>query len=162
MCVCVCVCVCVCLSVAVCVCVCAAYSLSFSLQQTTENTLPAVFIQRFGIILQRTWVEKAFLVINKQKHLWRHIRGRKWSSYEIRNRGRIGWADGGSVQLLQTNAQRFRGGFVFKAHRLCVSLISRFESNKEEEKCSRTHLPEVSMQADQVHNLTPTAEHRDQ
>ena len=31
------------------------------------------------------------------------------------------------------NVQRFRGGLVFKAHRLCVSLNSRLESNKEEE-----------------------------
>jgi len=30
--------------------------------------------------------------------------------------------------------QRFRGGLVFKAHRLCVSLNSRIESNKEEER----------------------------
>ena len=29
--------------------------------------------------------------------------------------------------------QRFRGGLVFKAHRLFVSLNSRLESNKEEE-----------------------------
>ena len=29
--------------------------------------------------------------------------------------------------------QRFRGGLVFKAHRLCVSLNSRLESDKEEE-----------------------------
>ena len=28
------------------------------------------------------------------------------------------------------NVQRFRGGLVFKAHRLCVSLNSRLESNK--------------------------------
>ena len=28
--------------------------------------------------------------------------------------------------------QRFRGGLVFKAHRLCVSLNSRLESSKEE------------------------------
>jgi len=28
----------------------------------------------------------------------------------------------------------FRGGLVFKAHRLCVSLNSRLESNKEEEE----------------------------
>ena len=32
------------------------------------------------------------------------------------------------------NVQRFRGGLVFKAHRLCVSLNSRLESNKEEER----------------------------
>ena len=31
------------------------------------------------------------------------------------------------------NVQRFRGGLVFKAHRLCVSLNSRLESNKEDE-----------------------------
>jgi len=30
--------------------------------------------------------------------------------------------------------QRFRGGLVFKAHRICVSLNSRLESNNEEEK----------------------------
>ena len=29
--------------------------------------------------------------------------------------------------------KRFRGGLVFKAHRLCVSLNSRVESNKAEE-----------------------------
>ena len=29
--------------------------------------------------------------------------------------------------------KRFRGGLVFEAHRLCVSLNSRLESNKEEE-----------------------------
>ena len=31
------------------------------------------------------------------------------------------------------NVQRFRGGLVFKAHRLCASLSSRLESNKEKE-----------------------------
>jgi len=30
--------------------------------------------------------------------------------------------------------QRFRGGLIFEAHRLCVSLNSRLESNKEEEE----------------------------
>ena len=30
--------------------------------------------------------------------------------------------------------QRFRGGLVLKAHRLCVSLNSKLESNKEEEE----------------------------
>jgi len=33
-------------------------------------------------------------------------------------------------QLLHRNVQRFRGGLVYKAHRLCVSLNSRLESNK--------------------------------
>jgi len=37
-----------------------------------------------------------------------------------------------SDQLLHRNVQRFRGGLVFKAHRLFVSLNSRRESNKEE------------------------------
>jgi len=35
--------------------------------------------------------------------------------------------------LLHRNVQRFRGGLVFKDHRLCVSLNSRLESNEEEE-----------------------------
>ena len=39
-------------------------------------------------------------------------------------------------QLLHRNVQRSRGGLVFKAHRLCVSLNSRLESNKEEEEPS--------------------------
>ena len=30
--------------------------------------------------------------------------------------------------------QRFRGGLVCKAHRLCVSINSRLESNKDEKK----------------------------
>ena len=36
-------------------------------------------------------------------------------------------------QLLHINVQRFQGGLVLEAHRLCVSLNSRLESNKEEE-----------------------------
>jgi len=39
----------------------------------------------------------------------------------------------GLDQLLHINVQRFRGGLVFKAHRLCVSLNSWLESNKEED-----------------------------
>ena len=35
------------------------------------------------------------------------------------------------------NVQRFPVGLVFKAHRLCVSLNSRLESNKEEEEGRR-------------------------
>jgi len=38
-----------------------------------------------------------------------------------------------SEQLLHINVQWFRGGLVFKAHRLCVSLNSRLERNKDEE-----------------------------
>jgi len=34
----------------------------------------------------------------------------------------------------RSTVQRFRGGLVFKAHRLCVSLNSRLESNKEEKR----------------------------
>ena len=36
------------------------------------------------------------------------------------------------------NVKRFRGGLVFKAHRLCVSLDSRLESKKEQEEDSIT------------------------
>jgi len=39
-----------------------------------------------------------------------------------------------SATLLRKNVQRFRGGLVLKAHRLCVSLNSRLESIKEEKK----------------------------
>jgi len=50
------------------------------------------------------------------------------------------------------NVNRFRGGLVFKAHRLCVSLNSRREINKEEgyspplsfsKKISRTRLEDT-------------------
>ena len=40
------------------------------------------------------------------------------------------WREG-HAQQLHRNVQRFRGGPVFKAHRRCVSLNSRLESNKE-------------------------------
>jgi len=36
-------------------------------------------------------------------------------------------------EAVPANVQRFRGRLVCKAHRLCVSLNSRLESNKEEE-----------------------------
>ena len=39
-------------------------------------------------------------------------------------------------RLRHRNVQRFQGGHVFKAHRLCLSLNSRRESNKEEEDSS--------------------------
>ena len=39
----------------------------------------------------------------------------------------------GGAGLLHINVQRFRGWLVFKAHRICVSLDSRRESNKEDE-----------------------------
>jgi hypothetical protein len=35
--------------------------------------------------------------------------------------------------------QRFQGGLVFKAYRLCASLNSRLESRKEEEGFERRH-----------------------
>ena len=37
----------------------------------------------------------------------------------------------------QKNVLRFRGGLVFKAHRLCVSLNSRLASNKAVERSER-------------------------
>ena len=42
--------------------------------------------------------------------------------------------------------QRFRGGLVFKAHSLCVSFNSRFESNngEEEEEEGTASAPSVS------------------
>jgi len=56
----------------------------------------------------------------------------------IRYKGRDSMPAGGTRQcgplLLHRNVQRFRGGLVFKAHRLCVSLNSRLASNKEREE----------------------------
>ena len=42
--------------------------------------------------------------------------------------------------------QQFGGGLVFKDHRLCVSLNSTLESNKEEEDLvdPRKHIPDVA------------------
>ena len=37
-------------------------------------------------------------------------------------------------QACPRNVQRFRGGLVFQAHRLCVSLNSRLDSNTEKEE----------------------------
>ena len=39
--------------------------------------------------------------------------------------------------------QRFRGGLEFQAHRLCVSLNSRLESNQEEKKKGEVWRKEV-------------------
>ena len=51
-------------------------------------------------------------------------------------------------QLFHRDAQRFRGGLVFKAHRLCVSLNSRLQSNKEEEEkdvtCTKVTMDDAS------------------
>jgi len=44
------------------------------------------------------------------------------------------WLRAAGLNVEDINVQRFRGGLVFKAHRLCVSLNSRLESNKEEEE----------------------------
>ena len=42
--------------------------------------------------------------------------------------------------LPEGNVQRLRGGLVFKAHRLFVSLNSRLESNKEKEEEHKHHV----------------------
>jgi len=42
-------------------------------------------------------------------------------------------------KLLHRNLQRFRDGLVFKAHRICVSLNSRLESNNEGEEYTPLH-----------------------
>jgi len=43
------------------------------------------------------------------------------------------WCENIYFTEMYRNVQLLRGGLVFKAHRLCVSLNSRLESNKEEE-----------------------------
>ena len=44
--------------------------------------------------------------------------------------------------------QRFRGGLVFKAHTLCVSLNSRLQSNKEEEEGCQTRPQRARMRGE--------------
>jgi len=51
------------------------------------------------------------------------------------------------------NVQRFRGGLVFKAHRLCVSLNSRLESKKEEEEREQPWGSSGSIWAERQHVL---------
>jgi len=41
--------------------------------------------------------------------------------------------------------QRFRGGLVFKAHRICVSLNSTLERNKEEKETDPAVFPEEAI-----------------
>jgi len=63
---------------------------------------------------------------------------------EIRSHPRDGWLRLKGIvpgrhrtRVMSGNVQRFRGGLVFKAHRLRASLNSRLESNKEEEEVMR-------------------------
>ena len=48
---------------------------------------------------------------------------------------------GEGLKPLHRNVQRFRGGLVFKAHRLCVSFNSRLVSDKEEKKFTVSGAP---------------------
>ena len=67
-----------------------------------------------------------------------------WSRSRIRPEAATWRVEGGGVmvkgggwrveQQLYRNVQRFLCGHVFKTHRLCVSLNSRLESNREEKK----------------------------
>ena len=58
----------------------------------------------------------------------RAARGRR-----LENRGQV---RGPKPETLHVNMQRFQGELVFTAQRLCVSVNSRLESNKEEaEQC---------------------------
>ena len=52
-----------------------------------------------------------------------------------------GCLQSGTQELLHRNVKRFRGGLVFKADRLWVSLNSRLESNKEEEENPESRNP---------------------
>jgi len=58
-----------------------------------------------------------------------------------------------SGQLLHRKVQRFRGGLVVKAHRLCASLNFWLESNKEEERSLQS--PET-LQVSSLHTTTPS------
>ena len=59
----------------------------------------------------------------------REAKGIRWMERRLAKCDLAGGAEKSGVTGLQ-----FRGGLVFKAHRLCVSLNSRLESNHEEEE----------------------------
>ena len=46
-----------------------------------------------------------------------------------------------AIQLLYINVQRFRGGRVFQAHGLCVSLNSRLEEEKKKNEAEENKIP---------------------
>ena len=54
----------------------------------------------------------------------------------------------GQMRSNQRVQNRFRGGLAFKAHRICVSLSSRFESIKEEERNRATFSSKFSTPPD--------------
>ena len=56
------------------------------------------------------------------------------ASVGVERHGVVGHLERYSSQLQNRNVKQFRGGLVFKAHRLCVSLNSGLESNKERQK----------------------------
>ena len=58
-------------------------------------------------------------------------------------RGCAGALDVPNASGLTPSPARFRGGLVFKAHRLFVSLNSRLESNKEEEEACE--VPQINV-----------------
>jgi len=83
------------------------------------NAAPGDCIQKKGGVLTEQGVVETWCGVARVKPPWELYRSVQFSIQE---------------QLLYRNVQRFRGGLVFEAHRLCVSLNSRLESNKEEEE----------------------------
>ena len=63
------------------------------------------------------------------------------ASFSLAFLSRLSLTWSGREILASSNVQRFRGGLVVKAHRLCVSLNSRLQSNKVEENLVRTEDP---------------------
>ena len=64
-----------------------------------------------------------------------------------------------TVALLDRNVQRFRGGLEFKEHRLCVSLNSRLEGNKEEEETGLDEEARLEPPASYAASCCRAAEH---
>jgi len=85
-------------------------------------------------------------VIKIPKGMWGHVRGTSPPLLYL--------------DALDVRAHRFRGGLVFKAHRLCVSLNFRIESNKEEEKKTDTWTPWTSALAMSTRSSQPHARKR--
>ena len=89
--------------------------------------------RKFGQLIARDIPLNGALLVPSVEHLWNKSHSESphaaTSGGTLRNAG-------------HRNVQRFRGGLVFKAHRLCASLNSRLESNKEKKREEwRTRLP---------------------
>jgi len=97
-----------------------------------------LYADGLGQTLQRVYVETyACLVLSLQVSVLSLLRPLERCPRQI-DSGKRPAFNPDSVTCVMRPECMFRGGLVFKAHRLCVSLNSRLESNKEEEEVMQT------------------------